>query len=69
MTSNRSHSRYPHLYVVVRVDAGMSPENSFSLVSAWRSENEAVAEAERLSRIAGPESSYYVAVTRLKGAP
>lgn len=47
MTSNTRHSTYPHLYVVVRVDAEMSPENCFSLVSAWWSQEVALAEAAR----------------------
>jgi hypothetical protein len=67
MTSNIPHSTYPHLYVVVRVDAGMSPENCFSLVSAWRSQEEAAAEVDRLSELAHAQSTYRVVVTRLKG--
>jgi len=66
MTSNTPHSKYRHLYVVVRVDAELSPENCFSLVSAWWNEDEAAAEAERLAGLADGHSAYEVAVTRLK---
>lgn len=49
MSPNAPHSRYPHLYVVVRVDLGMPPEDCFSLVSAWWKEEDAFAEAGRLA--------------------
>jgi hypothetical protein len=67
MTANVPHSQYAHLYVVVRVDADLSPENCFPLVSAWRTHAEAASEAERLGRLVDGQSSYRVAVTRLKG--
>lgn len=60
------HSRYAHIYVVVRVDAGVSSEDSFSLVSAWPTEDEAVAEAKRLLGLAPEGATYRVVVTRLK---
>ena len=68
MTSDAPHSRYPHLYVVVRVDPELSPYNCFSLVSAWWDQEDADAEAERLSGLADPQSAYCVTVTRLKGS-
>lgn len=67
MNSNTPHSTYPHLYIVVRVDAGMSPENCFSLVSAWWNQDDAVAEVDRLSELTDSQSTYRVVVTRLKG--
>lgn len=69
MTRNKSHARFPHLYVVVRVDRELSPGNAFSLVSAWRTEPEAQAEAERLMALTVAGSrEYRVVVTRLKSA-
>ncbi len=67
MGLNTPHSRYPHLYVVVRVDSGMPPEDCFSLVSVWSRQKVASAEADRLSGLARAGSSYKVVVTRLKG--
>lgn len=68
MTPDMPHSIYPHLYVVVRVDASMPPEDCFSLVSAWWTQEDAVDEVDRLKKLAGDRSGYRVTVTRLKGA-
>lgn len=67
MTKNQPHARFQHVYVVVRVDRDLSPENAFSLVSAWRTEPEAQAEADRLIDLGASEGrDYRVVVTRMK---
>ena len=64
------NARYPHLFVVVRVDEGLPverAEDQISLVSAYSTEDEARAEAERLTElITDKPSRYAVMITRLK---
>lgn len=61
------HSKYPHLYVVVRIDPSLVSEECFSLVSAWRTQAEALVEKDRLINLRSGEFNYQVVVTRLKG--
>lgn len=69
MTEAAPNLRFPHLYVVVRVDdfATGSVEERISLVSAFTSADAANAEAERLAVLpTARESRYLVMITRLK---
>lgn len=70
--SGQKNSRFPHLFVVVRVDesAVVGPlDEHISIVSAFHSEVEAAAEVVRLTDLAGAKPWRYVAmVTRLKDA-
>ena len=68
--SEQPNSRYPHIFVVVRVDSGpvVGPvDEHVSLVSAFSARSDAEAEVLRLSNLAAEKPWRYVAmVTRLK---
>lgn len=65
------NARYPHLWVVARVDdylADAATEVKMSLVSAYADASAADAEAERLNALNGDKDCRYVVLmTRLKG--
>lgn len=64
---DQPHSRYQHLFVVVRFDERLELRNAVSLVSAWATRASAEAEATRLrDLVVGDGSFYHVVVTRLK---
>ena len=70
--NEQKNSRFPHLFVVVRVDEGpvVGPvDEHISLVSAYGSRAEADVEVARLTDLAGVKPWRYVAmVTRLKSS-
>ena len=66
MILGKPHSRYMHMYVIVRVDVGMGVEDASTCVSVWFTLSLANAEAHRLNQIARPSAFYRVDVTRLK---
>lgn len=65
------HSKYQHLYVVLRIDdfgEEGTPGENLSAVSAFKRRSDAVAEADRLNVLGGGQhSNYIVLATRLKG--
>ena len=65
--SEQPHSRYPHVYAIVRWDAGLgSPEQSIRTAKVLRSKEEADTEVRRLNSMNADESCHYFAqVTRL----
>ena len=69
VTSNKPHSKFSHVYALVRIDAPLSadsPENSISVVKVLRSEEAAEKEALRLRDLnKGKGCAYHVYVTRL----
>ena len=68
MSINKPHSRYRHIYLVMRIDSYLSVEHACTCVSAWLTEALSEAEAERLNSIPRrtPLSTYRVTITRLK---
>ena len=65
------HSKFIHVYAVVRIDLPVSqkePHNSISVVKVYSSNDLAEKEASRLSRInEGKGCRYVVYTTRLAG--
>ena len=68
LSTNKPHSRYRHIYLVMRIDSYLPVEYACTCVSAWLTEALAEAEAERLnsSPKRTPLSTYHVTITRLK---
>jgi len=71
MKRETPHSKYQHLYVVLRID-DLGPEaqidERLSAVSAFVASDDAADEAERLNGLRpGGRSRYVVLTTRLKG--
>jgi hypothetical protein len=62
-----AHSRYEHVYAVIRLDPDMlEPENRFTVVKVLRSEDDARREASRLNQLNESKGcTYTVQVTRL----
>lgn len=67
--SEKSHSKFRHVYVVLRIDLPVnneSPENSFSVVKVFSSKMTAEQELNRLNRVnSGKCCRYLLQVTRL----
>lgn len=65
----RKHSKYRHMYAVVRIDFPVNvnqPENSFSVVKVFVSKEAAENEAERLNTVnADKRCAYHTYVTRM----
>ena len=68
MTIQKPHSKYPHLYVVVRLDDSIPSWNELAIVSAWFTEVLAEAEVQRLNQLRRGQAQYRVMITRLKEA-
>jgi hypothetical protein len=68
-TTEKQHSKYRHVYAVVRIDFPVDadqPENSFSVVKVFASKESAERDTERLSLInAGKRCSYHTYVSRM----
>ena len=63
MAYNAAHSRFPHVYGIVRIDLPFdetNPKNRISLVKVSRSEAVAEAEAERLNQVNADKNCTYV---------
>jgi hypothetical protein len=57
------HSRYPHVYVIVRLDAGHAdPEDALSLPKVFRNEVKAEEEARRLNELNSTKACRYIVV-------
>lgn len=71
MAIDKPHSRYEHVYVVLRIDPHPSVEaieDGLSAVSVFATKDDANAEAHRLNELHADKPSYYVVLTsRLKG--
>jgi hypothetical protein len=74
MTVNQPHAKYPHVFVVIRIDsvegidADLDPDR-LVVTSVFESEEAASADAERLNLLAeerGTGSRYITRVGRLK---
>ena len=74
MSVNRPHAKYPHLFVVIRidtyegVDAELDPDR-VAVTSVFESEKAAATDAARLNALAderGAHSRYFVRIGRLK---
>ena len=67
--SDKPHSKFRHLYAVVRVDIPFShehPEDSISVVKVFHSEASAEREMDRLNKVNSQKGCrYLVKVTRL----
>jgi len=60
------HSKYQHVYAVVRLDLDMSRENSFTVVKVLTSKESADQEVSRLNHLNGEKGARYeVQTTRL----
>jgi len=68
VTIQKPHSKYPHLYVVVRLDDSIPSWNELAIVSAWFTEVLAEAEVQRLNQLRRGQAQYRVMITRLKEA-
>ena len=66
MIIQKPHLKYPHLYVVVRLDDSIPSWNDLAIVSAWFTEELAEAEAQRLNQLQKGQAQYRVMITRLK---
>ena len=69
MALDTKHSRYPHVYAIVRIDAPVdeaNPENSVAVVKVLDSKQSAEKETARLNKInAGKNCVYSMCVTRM----
>ena len=67
------HSRFRHLYAIVRIDLpvdGENPENNISVVKAFASKLAAAREVTRLNNLnSGKGCRYALHVTRLWSSP
>jgi hypothetical protein len=70
---NKPHSKYDHLYVVLRLSNSRSqsavegqPLDGIATVSVFSSKDAAEAEAERLNELNRDVAHYHVLVSRLK---
>lgn len=65
--SHQPHSRYPHVYAIVRNDAGAGElEDRLSITKVFRSETKAEDEARRLRQLNSEKGcQYFVLQTRL----
>lgn len=75
MTVNQRHSKYPHVFVVIRIDSvegiddDLDPDR-LAVTSVFESEGAASVDAERLNALAEQRatgSRYITRVGRLKG--
>lgn len=70
---NKPHSRFEHVYVVLRIDQTSVEgpvEDCIAAVSVFRDQAKANAEIDRLNDVAHVKSARYIAiVSRLKGEP
>lgn len=60
------HSKFPHLYAVVRMDFPVDteyPENSIAVVKAFSSKLDADKEVDRLNKLRAGKKSRYVMIT------
>ncbi len=68
-STNKSNSKYRHVYAVVRLDVPIfegQPEASFSVVKVFSSEGRAQKEASRLNKINADKScKYFTRITRM----
>lgn len=63
------HSKYPHVYAIVRLDVGMNLENCATVVKILPTADQAETEAARLREVnKGKNCIYSVQTTRLVGA-
>lgn len=64
---DEAHSRYPHVYAVVRWDDGLGePEDHVSITKVFWSKTRADAEAHRLRELNSSKGCrYFVVLTRL----
>ena len=63
MATEKHHSKFPHVYGVVRIDLPFdesSPSNRIELVKVARSETVAEAEVTRLNRINADKKCKYI---------
>jgi len=69
MRANQPHSKFEHVYAIVRFDFPVkleSPANSINVVKVFRSEEAASKEAARLNQTnADKKCEYHVYMTRL----
>ena len=68
-TAEKRHSKYRHVYAVVRIDFPVNveePSHSFSVVKVFGSKETAEHESERLNFVnADKRCAYHVYVTRM----
>ena len=58
---NQPHSKYAHLYVVLRLDPDMiEPEHQIAVTKVFRSELDANEEVERLNALNGGKGARYL---------
>lgn len=66
---NKLHSKYTHVYAIVRVDAPIdadTPANCISVIGVFLSHESSIIEAERLNQLNGHNGCIYISyVTRL----
>ena len=66
---DKPHSKYTHVYAILRFDFEMSPENRATVAKILPTREEAELEAARLRAInEGKKCTYAVQTTRLVGA-
>jgi hypothetical protein len=69
MTDDKLHSRFPHVYAIVRIDLPVNPknpENNIAVVKVFSSQPDAEAEARRLNEVnKEKECTYILYTTRL----
>jgi len=62
---DKPHSKYPHVYAIVRFDSYLSGENGATVVKVFPSKEMAENEASRLREVdQGKQSTYAVQITR-----
>lgn len=67
---DRLHSKYPHVYAIVRFDLDMSGENTVTVVKVIPSKELAEHDAARLNEVnKGKKCSYRVQITRFVESP
>lgn len=62
----KPHSRFPHVYAIVRIDLPVNrtnPENNISVVKVFSSQADAEAESRRLNEINKEKECTYVLYT------
>ena len=62
----KPHSRFPHIYAIVRIDLPVNPknpENNIAVVKVFSSQPDAEAEARRLNEINKEKECTYILYT------
>jgi hypothetical protein len=65
---DKPHSKYTHVYAIVRLDSDMSPENCATVVKILPTPDQAQTEVARLRKVnRGKKCTYSVQTTRFVG--